>query len=157
MNISRPLITFLLRAVPIGLALSLLSACAQYSITRLQDDLETNVYQFNKRFEGKMMDLSAAFVSRAKRKEFLIDSNKIKEKVTFFNSSILDIQYFNNNDPVKRTAKGAEKEFNKASVSMQYQITVLPSNQLKTIFWDQVWVLNEEQWQAEPDLSVFFK
>lgn len=157
MKNSNPLIHFLFRAIPACLMLTLFSACAQYSLIKIQDDLETNVYQFNKRFEGKMMDLSAAYVSLAKRKDFLIDSNKIRQKVTFYDRSIVDIQFLDGDQPVRKTAEGAEKEFNKAIVTLRYQISVLPSNQLKTIMSDQIWVLNDEQWQVEPDLSVLLK
>ncbi len=104
-----------------------------------------------------MMDLSAGFVLMDKRKDFLITSNKIKEKVTFFDSSLLDIQYFNDDQPVKKTTEGAEKEFNKAVATMRYQISILPSNQLKTIMFDQTWVLDEEQWMLEPNLDVFLE
>ena len=157
MKNSNRLITFVSSAILICLSMSLFSACAQYSKMKLQDDLQTNIYQFNKRFSGKMMDISVPYVLLDKRRKFLTESLKIKEKVTFYDSSILDIQYFNGNQPVKITTKGAEKEFDKAIVTWRYQISVLPSNQLKTIMLDQVWVYNEEQWLVEPDLDVFFK
>lgn len=157
MNISHPLTRFLLRAVPICLALSFFSACSQYSLMRKQDDLNTNIYQFNKRFEGKMMDLSAAYVSLAKRKEFLIDSNEIRKKVTFYDRSIVDIRYLDGDQPVKKTSEGAEKEFNKAIVTLRYQVSVLPSNQLKNLILDQVWVWKNELWQVEPDLGDLLK
>ncbi len=157
MNHSNPAITLLMRTTQIYLLLALFSACAQYSISKLEHDLQTNVYQFNKRFSGKMMDISVVYVSLENRRDFLIDSNKIKDNVSFFENSILDIQYFDGDQPVKITVDGAEKEFNKAMVTIRYQISVLPSNQLKTIMVDQKWVLNEGQWQVEPDLSVFLK
>ena len=103
------------------------------------------------------MDISVAYVALNKRREFLMESLKVQEKVTFYDSSILDIQYFNDNGPIKQTTEGAEIEFNKVIVTMRYQISVLPSNRLKTIMLDQVWVYNEEQWRVEPDLDVFFK
>ncbi len=103
------------------------------------------------------MDLSAGYVLMDQRKDFLIKSNEIKEKVTFFDNSLLDIQYFNGNQPVKKTTEGAEKEFNKAVATMRYQISILPSNQLKTITFDQTWVLDDEWWQVDPDLDVFLK
>jgi len=148
---------FISKAILIGLSMSLFSACTKYSQMKLQDDLQTNIYQFNKRFSGKMMDISVGYVLLDKRRKFLTESLKIKEKVTFYDSSILDIQYFNSDRPVKKTTAGVEKEFDKAIVTWRYQISVLPSNQLKTIMLDQVWVYNEEQWLVEPDLDVFFK
>lgn len=157
MKNSIPLITYVSKAILICLSMSLFSACAQYSKMNLQDDLQTNIYQFNKRFSGKMMDLSVAYVLLDKRRKFLTESIKIKEKVTFYDSSILDIQFFNDNQLVKKSTDGAEKEFHKAIVTWRYQISVLPSNLLKTIIFDQVWVYNEEQWLVEPDLDVFLK
>lgn len=103
------------------------------------------------------MDLSAAYVSLAKRKEFLIDSDEVKEKVTFYDRGIVNIQYFDDDQLVKKTAEGAEKEFNKAIVTLQYQFSVLPSNQVKKVLLDQVWVWNEVQWQVEPDLGILLK
>ncbi len=157
MKNSIPLITYVSKAILICLSMSLFSACAQYSKMQLQDDLQTNIYQFNKRFSGKMMDLSVAYVLLDKRRKFLTESIKIKEKVTFYDSSILDIQFFNGNQLVTKSTKGAEKKFHKAIVTWRYQISVLPSNLLKTIIFDQVWVYNEEQWLVEPDLDVFLK
>jgi len=157
MKNSIPLITYVSKAILICLSMSLFSACAQYSKMNLQDDLQTNIYQFNKRFSGKMMDLSVAYVLLDKRRKFLTESIKIKEKVTFYDSSILDIQFFNGNQLVTKSTKGAEKKFHKAIVTWRYQISVLPSNLLKTIIFDQVWVYNEEQWLVEPDLDVFLK
>jgi len=157
MKNSIPLITYVSKAILICLSMSLFSACAQYSKMQLQDDLQTNIYQFNKRFSGKMMDLSVAYVLLDKRRKFLTESIKIKEKVTFYDSSILDIQFFNGNQLVKKNIEGAEKKFHKAIVTWRYQISVLPSNLLKTIIFDQVWVYNEEQWLVEPDLDVFLK
>jgi hypothetical protein len=152
-----PLLSFTFKAIPACLLLTLLSACAHYSLMTLQDELQTNIYQFNKRLDGKMMDLSAGFVSPAKRKDFLINSKAIKDKVTFYDRSIVDTQYLDGDQPVKITAEGPEKEFDKAIVTIQYQISVLPSNQLKAIMLDQIWVLNDEQWQVEPDLGALLE
>jgi hypothetical protein len=139
------------------LLLIMLSACAKYALINLQDNLQTNVYQYNKRFDGKMMDLSVAFVSPPMRKDYLIDSDFIKEKVTIFDRSILDMQYFDGDQPIKKTEDGAKTEFNKAIVTLRYQISVLPSNQLKTVILDQTWVLEEERWMVKPDLDVFLE
>jgi len=152
-----PVINFAFKAIPTCLLLTFFLACAHYSLMTLQDELQTNIYQFNKRLEGKMMDLSAAYVALSKRKDFLINSKAVIEKVTFYDRSIVDIQYLDGEQPVKTTTEGPEKEFDKAIVTLQYQISVLPSNQLKTIMLDQIWVLNDEQWQVEPDLSVLLK
>lgn len=141
----------------IFIVMTMLAACASYSQDKMHEDLNDSVYKFNQRFEGKMMDLSSAFVKMDQRRQFLTDSLKVKDKVVFYDSSVLDIQLFNNELPIKLTSNGAEDEFNKAVVTIRYQLAVLPSSQLKTILVDQVWVLDEKQWQVLPDLDIFFK
>ncbi len=77
--------------------------------------------------------------------------------MTSYDRSTVDIQYLDGDQPVKITTEGPEKEFDKAIVTLRYQISVLPSNQLKTIMLDQVWVLNNELWQVEPNLGVLLE
>jgi hypothetical protein len=135
-------------------------ACAQYSqysIGERQEDLQAKIHQFNKRFEAKMMDLSAAYLPLNKRRQFLIDSLKIKENVAFYDSSVLDVQLFNNDLPVQIKSNGPGTEFNKAIVTMRYQMSLLPSNQVKTIIVDQQWLLEDEEWFVDPKLDNFFK
>ena len=140
--------------------MSLFTACAQfsqYSYENKQEDLQTKIYQFNKRFEAKMMDLSASYLPINKRRIFLIDSLKIKENVIFYDSSILGVQLFDGKLPVQIQVDGPEKEFNKAIVTMRYQMAVLPSNQIKTIFIDQLWLWKNKEWYVVPDLDEFFQ
>ncbi len=142
------------------LSIFLCMACAQYSkysIGEKQNDLQTKIHQFNKRFEAKMMDLSAAYLPLDKRRQFLIDSLKIKENVAFYESSILGVQLFNDDLPVKIKSEGPDSEFNKAIVSIRYQLSTLPSNQLKTIFVDQQWMFEEDGWFVDPKLESFLK
>ena len=97
--------------------MSLFSACAHYTNVDKQDDLQTKIYQFNKRFEARMMDLSASYLPIDRRRKFLIDSLKIKENVIFYDSSILGVQLFNDDLPVQVKVDGPEKQFNKAIAS----------------------------------------
>jgi len=133
------------------------TACAHYSKVDKKDDLQAKTYQFNKRFESKMMDLSAAYLPINKRRQFLIDSLKIKKNVTFYESSILDMQLFNDDLPVQIKTDGPDKEFNKAIVTVRYQLSTLPSNQLRTILVDQIWQWENDDWFVDPKLEEFFK
>ncbi len=104
-----------------------------------------------------MMDLSASYLPIDKRRQFLTDSLKVKENIIFYESSILDAQLFNNDIPVRTKTDGPATEFNKAIVTIRYQLSVLPSNQLKTILVDQIWLWENNDWYVDPRLDSLFK
>jgi hypothetical protein len=136
------------------------TACAQfteYSNAEREENLQTKIHQFNKRFESKMMSLSAPYLPIDKRRQFLTDSLKIKEKVVFYESDILDAKLFNGDLPVQSRVDSPPAEFDKAIVTMRYQLSVLPSNRLKTITIDQIWRWENNGWFVDPDLDSFFK
>ncbi|MFQ5449746.1 MAG: hypothetical protein ACE5E9_03915 [Nitrospinaceae bacterium] len=157
MKSSKPRLSHYLKYSFLAILLANLCACALNSFVKIQEDLEKNIQMYNTRFEGKMMDLSAVFVLNDRRAKFLIESQKVKDKILFYDSSILDIQIFQDKTPIKVTSQGPEKDFNRAVVIMRYQLAVLPSNQLKTIVVKQLWVRDEERWVVVPDLRVFFQ
>ncbi len=157
MKNSKPFSPYLVGIALICIAMTMFAACASYSKDKMQGDLQDSVYKFNKRFEGKMMDISSVFVKMDKRRGFLTDSLKVKDQIVFYDSSLLDIQLFKDDLLIKQNSSGAEEEFNKAIVTIRYQLAVLPSNKIKTILVDQEWVQEDEQWWVVPDLDVFFK
>jgi hypothetical protein len=133
------------------------TACAHYSHVDREENLQAKIRQFNKRFEAKMMDLSASYLPIAKRRQYLTDSLRIKENVVFYESSVLDAKLFNDDLPVQTKTDGPAEEFNKAIVTMRYQLSILPSNQLKTIIVDQIWQWENDDWYVDPKLDNFFK
>lgn len=158
MKNSIPAFSLISRTLLICLSTPLFSGCAQmsqYSIAEKETGLQTNISQFNKRFEGKMMDLGAAYLPAKKRRRFMEDSLKVKEKITFYDSSILETQLFEDELPVQMKANGPD--FNKAVVTMRYQLAILPSNRLKTILVDQIWLWEKQAWRLHLDLEEFFK
>ena len=153
----KPFSPHLMRIALACIVMTMFTACASYTKDKMQGDLQDSVYKFNKRFEGKMMDISSVFVKMDKRRGFLTDSLKVKDQIVFYDSSLLDIQLFKDDLLIKQNSSGAEEEFNKAIVTIRYQLAVLPSNKIKTILVDQEWVQEDEQWWVVPDLDAFFK
>ena len=72
-------------------------------------------------------------------------------------SKILDIKFFKIGVPVVITSKGPEKGFNRAIVTIRYQLAILPSTKLVTRLVEQEWVLEGEQWVVIPDLSTLLE
>ena len=147
-------------ALLIFLSIILFSGCtslANYSTSEKSDELNAKIYQFNKRFEGRMMELSASYIPLDKRRQFMEDSLKIQEQVLFYGSSILEVKLFENETPVTFQENGPAHDFNKAVVTMRYQLAVLPSNRLKTLHVDQLWLWENDGWYVVPDLDGFFQ
>ena len=135
-----------------------LAACSSYTTMRTHEDLEDSIYAFNKRFEGKMMEMSVPWVIREKQEDFLRDSLKVQDKVIFYDASILNVKLFQGADPVRITGNGPENEFNTAEVLIRYQFSVLPGTSLKTRTVTQKWLHNnQEGWRVDPDLAAFFE
>lgn len=104
-----------------------------------------------------MMDLSAAYLPIENRREFMVNSLKVKENVIFYDSSILHIQLYNDDQPVQTSLDGPDEEFNKAIVTMRYQMSILPSNKVETVLVDQLWRWENKEWFVIPDLDTFLK
>ncbi len=146
-----------LRLVVAACLLFTIAACSSFAQRQTHDDLEQSIKAFNRRFEGKLMDISSPFVVREKQEEFLKKSLRVENDVVFYNTSILNVRLFEDDQPVRITSKGPEKEFNQADVLIRYQITVMPSTKLKTLMVKQKWYHSEEEgWRVDPDLDAFF-
>jgi hypothetical protein len=120
---------------------------------KTQENLDLSIEAFNFEFESKAIDISARFVHPAHRASFLAQSLELTRRITFFEATILDIKFFKNGVPAVITSKGPEKGFNRALVSIRYQVAVLPSTKLVTRLVEQEWVLERGQWLTIPDLS----
>ena len=67
------------------------------------------------------------------------------------------VKFFKNGVPAVITSKGPEKGFNRAIVTIRYQLAILPSTKLVTRLVEQEWVLEGEQWMVIPDLSTLLE
>jgi hypothetical protein len=77
-------------------------------------------------------------------------SSELKKRLTIFDSTILDIKFFNNG---VKTSIGSKKEFDRAIVVIRYQLAVLPSTILQNPTIEQEWVLHQDQWITIPNIS----
>ena len=142
-----------------GMVLLLLSACALMELDPSHDPrniLSENIHWYNHKFEGKLMDTAVVHVHPDERPNFVMESQNISDKVSFYDSALIDIQFFKEDAPAIMEGEDPEKEFDKAVVSMRYRLSVLPSNSLKNIIVDQEWNKVGNSWFVSPDLSKFF-
>jgi hypothetical protein len=124
---------------------------------KTQENLDQSIKAFNFEFESKAIDISARFVHPDHRANYMAQSLEMSQRVTFFEATILDIHFFKNGTPATITPKGPEKGFDRATVSIRYQLAVLPSTKLKNLFIEQEWVRQGENWWIIPDLSRFLE
>ncbi len=122
-----------------------------------QEDLDLSIKAFNFEFESKAIDSSTRFVHPNHRAHYIAKSLEMTQRVTFFEATTLDIKFFKNTLPAVITPKGPEDGFDRAVVTIRYQVTVLPSVKLKTRVIEQEWVLHNDNWFTIPDLDKFLK
>jgi hypothetical protein len=117
---------------------------------KTQKDLDLSIKSYNLGFESKAIDRTALFVHPAHRAEAMEKSLERIKRLSIFDSTILDIKFFNNGI---QTSIGSKEEFDRAIVVIRYQLAVLPSTILKNPTIEQEWVLHQEQWVTIPDIS----
>jgi hypothetical protein len=132
-----------------------LASCATLGLYfKTQKDLDSSIKAYNLGFESKAIDRTALFVHPAHRAEYMEKSLEITKRLTIFDSTILDIKFFNNG---VQTSIGSKEDFDRAIVVIRYQLAILPSPILKNLTIEQEWVLHQEQWVTIPDISQLFE
>ena len=117
---------------------------------KTQKDLDLSIKTYTLGFESKAFDRTAMFVHPAHRAEYMEKSLELTKRLTIFDSTILDIKFFNNG---VQTSIGSKEEFDKAIVVIRYQLAVLPSTILKNPTIEQEWVFHQDQWVIIPNIS----
>jgi hypothetical protein len=118
---------------------------------KTQKDLDLSIKAYNLGFESKAIDRTAQFVHPAHRAEYMAKSLEMTKRLTIFDSTILDIKFFNNG---VQTSIGSKEDYDRAIVIIRYQLIVLPSNKLKNPIIEQEWVRYQEQWVTIPNMSA---
>ena len=133
------------------LLIFILASCETLDLyLKTHKDLDLSIKAYNLGFESKAMNRTAPFVHPAHRAEYMKKSLELKKRLAIFDSTILDIKFFNNG--VKTSIKSKE-EFDRAIVVIRYQLAVLPSTILKNPTIEQEWVLHQDQWITIPNIS----
>ena len=118
---------------------------------KTQKDLDLSIKAYNHGFESKVIDRTALFVHPAHRAEYMAKSLEMTKRLTIFDSTILDIKFFNNG---VQTSIGSKEDYDRAIVVIRYQLFVLPSTKLKNPIIEQEWVRYQEQWVTIPNMRA---
>ena len=139
----------------VGVLFLMISGCFLDASMDPRNILMESIHWYNKKFESKMMNSCVLYVTPEKRAEFMTDSLKIVQKVTFYETSIIDIQFSRDGQPAKMHGTEPEKDVDKATVVLRYQFSVLPSVTVKTIIIEQEWNRHGNGWFVSPDLKKY--
>ena len=138
-----------------ALIILLLGACGLDPAHDPRNVLSDSIRWYNAKFEGKLMDTAIVYVNPQFRPDFTLKAQDIKDKVSFYDSAIVDIQFYKGDEPAQMNDKEDSKNFDRAVVLMRYRLSVLPSNTLKNIVIEQEWNKIGKGWFVAPDLTEF--
>lgn len=145
--------------LPFLLAFSLawFAGCATAPETHLEE-LEVILKAYNNAFEAKSDNGGVQYVKGDMKTHYLMKYAEIRKKVSFSSSILVNKMYYQGDDPVlldEKKMKSKKQVFNKAIITIRYELTVKPSNQVKTLVHNQHWVFVKDHWELEPDLEPF--
>lgn len=132
-----------------------ITACSGIPFYEQQGDLDDAIKYYNDNFEAKLLDRSSALVHLDKREDFMTRSTDITNRITFYESKIVNIYLLKEGKPIPINPSFGEGSFDEAIVTIRYQLVVSPSNRLKTLIVKQKWALTNHQWRVYPNLDVF--
>ena len=112
---------------------------------------------FNLKFESKRLDNLIPLVQDKVREDFAFKSLEFQERVTFYNSTLLDLKYYKGDQLLTLGKEGLDEGFDKAVATVRYQFIVAPGTVLQTEMVKQEWVYENEGWYVIPELEPFLK
>ncbi len=148
----------LLRIATLAIILSLPLVWGYASIAEKRlEQLGKVLRVYNNAFESKSENGGSGYVQNEYRMDYLLKYGAIQNRVSFFKSQMLNQAYFKDGKPLEINADNPEGDFNEVVITMRYQVTIAPSNRLKTFLHDQRWKHNGATWLLEPNLTPFLK
>ena len=126
--------------------------------SKSQSDLEKSIRLFNRELESRSVETSSLFVSPPDRQEYLTKMHELKDKITFYESSVLDLKFYKDNIPISVEPDGkAGPGFDMVVATMRYKFSVSPATQLKTKIVHHEWKLLQNKWFVIPDINMFLE
>ena len=120
-----------------------------------QQELDIKIQAFNFEFESKAFARAARFVHPDFLKDFREKSLDVFKNTTFLENTTLDLKLFKDEQPVRLTAPDSAEDFNRGEVTIRYQVSILPSTNLKTIIVTQEWIKLKDTWVVNPKIDSF--
>jgi len=149
--------TRLAQIVVLALSFIFLFACASSEQTEKTETLNRNMRIFNLKFESKRLDNLIPLVQDKVREDFALKTLEFQERVTFYNSTLLNLKYYKGEQLLTLGKDGLDEGFDKAVATVRYQFIVAPGTVLQTKMVKQEWVYENEGWYVIPELEPFLK
>lgn len=141
----------------ITVSLTLSGGCATDTEKTLET-LDKTLLIYNNAFESKDPSGGSGYVLNEYRMDYLLKYSQVRDRVTFFETQTLNMAYFKGGKPLEVDAEeDNEDAIDEAIITMRYNVSISPSNRVKTFIHEQRWKLEEESWLLEPDLKPFLK
>jgi len=141
----------------ITVSLTLSGGCATDTEKTLET-LDKTLLIYNNAFESKDPSGGSGYVLNEYRMDYLLKYSQVRDRVTFFETQTLNMAYFKGGKPLEVDAEeDNEDAIDEAIITMRYNVSISPSNRVKTFIHEQRWKLEEETWLLEPDLKPFLK
>ncbi len=140
----------------ITLSLTLFWGCASTAEKHLTQ-LDKVLRVYNNAFESKSETGGSMYVQNEYRMDYLLKYGQIQGRVNFLHAQVLNQAYFKAGKPLEINLENPEGEFDEAVITMRYQVTIAPSNTLKTFLHEQRWKHNGVTWLLKPNLAPFIR
>ena len=143
-------------------SIMLVSGCALWAEKQTEittDKLQRIIKQYNLALETHSPTMGSVFVEPGHVEDYIRAVEEIRDKVTFNQSTLVNIVFFNDGEPIKQVYMVPEpgEVFNEAEVTMRYQLVISPSATLKTRILKQKWVASGNVWYLIPDVDSFLQ
>jgi hypothetical protein len=139
-----------------------LSGCSYWDKSQtalMTEKLQRIIKQYNLALETHDPSMGSMFVNPEFIEDYINDVEEIRKRVTFNKSTLVNVKYLNNGEPIKQAYMiPAEGEvFNEAEVTMRYELVISPSNIVETKILKQKWTSAADVWLLTPDIESYFK
>lgn len=144
------------------LSIMFVSGCALWAEKQTEittDKLQRIIKQYNLALETHSPTMGSVFVEPGHVEDYIRAVEEIRDKVTFNQSTLVNIVFLNDGEPVKQVYMQPEpgEVFNEAEVTIRYRLVVSPSTTMKTKILKQKWVASGNVWYLIPEVDSFFK
>ncbi|MDH5762940.1 MAG: hypothetical protein OEZ51_08160 [Nitrospinota bacterium] len=153
----RPVFKTCISILGMTLSLALIWGCASSPAEKQLEQLNKVLRVYNNAFESKSENGGSGYVQNDYRMDYLLKYGEIQSKVNFLQVQTLNHAYFKAGKPLEINVENPEGEFDEAIITMRYQVTISPSNTLKTFIHEQRWKHNGVTWLLQPNLEPFLR
>jgi hypothetical protein len=140
----------------------LISGCSYWEKSKtslMTEKLQRIIKQYNLALETHDPSMGSMFVNPENVEDYINDVEKIRKRITFNKSTLVNIKYLNDGEPIKQVYMHPEEGeiFNEAEVTMRYELVISPSNTVRTKILKQQWKSSGDVWYLTPDIESYFK